>query len=43
MGCKRVVNVDKATNQIELRRPDGDGRPAPHKDFTYDAVYDVDS
>ena len=43
MGCKRVVNVDKASNQIELLRPDADGRAAPHKDFTYDAVYDVDS
>ena len=45
MGCKRVVNVDKSSNQIELLRPDAEGRAggAPHKDFTYDAVYDVDS
>jgi len=43
MGCKRVVNVDKATNQIELMKPDADGRSFPTKDFTYDSVYDVDS
>lgn len=24
MGCKRVVNVDKQSNVIELMRPDGD-------------------
>lgn len=42
MGCQRVVMVDKATNQITLRKPDTD-ESIPSKDFTYDAVYDVDS
>jgi hypothetical protein len=43
MGCKRVVNVDKASNLINLVRPAQDGKIHPDKDFTYDAVYDVDS
>lgn len=39
-GCKPVVRVDKAQNQIELVRP---GADAPNKDFAYDSVYGIDS
>lgn len=40
-GCKSIVDVDKALNQIEIHKPDEDGQPG--RAFTFDSVYDCDS
>ena len=42
LGCKSVIKVDKAQNQIELRKPDESDQGVT-KDFAYDSVYDCDS
>jgi len=39
-GCKSVIRVDKATNQIEISKPETVGTM---KNFSFDSVYDVDS
>jgi len=39
-GCKSDLKVDKASNQIEIRKPDAN---EPAKQFAFDSVYDTNS